>query len=75
MDEPPFGVREGKKCLEGGGGWVRQGKKIEQERKSECESSKELKSLEHMLFDAEGCVASPTGVLESVGGSVLTPHP
>lgn len=54
---------------------MRQGKKIEQERKSECESSKELKSLEHMLFDKEGCVASPTGVLESVGGSVLTPHP
>lgn len=54
---------------------MRQGKKIEQERKSECESSKEIKSLEHMLFDTEGCVASPTGVLESVGGSVLTPHP
>lgn len=49
-------------------------KEIERERKSESESSKELKSLEHALFDTGGCGASPTSVFESVGGCVLTPH-
>lgn len=38
---------------------------IESERKSMCESSKELNRFEHVLFDTG---ASPKGVFESVGG-------
>lgn len=58
MDESLFGVMA---------------KETEREWKSECENSKEPKSLEHVLFDTQGHAASPTGVFESVAGCVLAP--